>query len=167
MSKLRRHFVPGDVYFLTCVTLGRKPILLDYAPIFLSVLDQFRRTIPFDLIAFVILRDHLHLILDPLKSRPDLILQRVKLSFTSRVQASVSIKRASLWQRRYWDHKIRDQRDLNRHLDYIHFNPVKHGLVDDPANWEYSSYRTYVEQGYYPENWARAEKPVFEGEFGE
>jgi putative transposase len=59
----------------------------------------------------------------------------------------------TIWQRRFWEHRVRDNDDLHRHLDYIHFNPVKHGLVTNPADWPYSTFHRYEKQGLYPPNW--------------
>ena len=61
---------------------------------------------------------------------------------------------AGFWQRRYWEHLIRDETDLNNHIDYIHYNPVKHGYVEDPINWDLSSFKKYCERGNYAVNWA-------------
>jgi putative transposase len=62
-------------------------------------------------------------------------------------------REAGIWQRRYWEHTVRDEQDLNRHLDYIHYNPVKHGLVETVAAWPWSSFHRYMRDGYYPEDW--------------
>jgi putative transposase len=58
-----------------------------------------------------------------------------------------------IWQRRFWEHLIRDEKDFNRHCDYIHYNPVKHGLIDDPKKWECSSILQFIEEGLYPQDW--------------
>lgn len=75
--------------------------------------------------------------------------------------------KGKIWQNRFWDHIIRDQDDMNRHLDYIHYNPVKHGLVDDPFLYEYSSLNLFYKHGYYQRDWGVKEEPIIEGEFGE
>jgi putative transposase len=62
-----------------------------------------------------------------------------------------------IWQRRFWEHAIRDEEDFARHADYIHFNPVKHGYVTRPLDWPYSSFRRFVKQGIYPEDWAASD----------
>lgn len=64
-------------------------------------------------------------------------------------------KERGIWQRRFWEHRIRDQEDFNRHCDYIHYNPVKHGLVDLPVEWKHSSFRKFVEKGLYHESWGQ------------
>jgi putative transposase len=72
-----------------------------------------------------------------------------------------------IWQRRYWEHTIRDERDYAAHMDYTHFNPVKHGLVEQPADWPFSSFRRCVERGVYPTGWMRGgEEPGETGERG-
>jgi putative transposase len=71
-----------------------------------------------------------------------------------------------IWQRRFWEHTIRDEDDFARHVDYIHFNPVKHGHVEYPADWPYSSFHRFVRLGLYPEAWASDPKEQ-EGRFGE
>ena len=82
--------------------------------------------------------------------------------------AAKSLSRASrresaYWQRRFWEHAIRDQRDYNAHMDYIHFNPVKHGLVSAPKDWEYSSFHRLAEQGKYDREWGSAAEMDFMG----
>ena len=62
---------------------------------------------------------------------------------------------AAIWQRRFWEHTIRDEVDLARHIDYVHFNPVKHGLVEDTADWPWSSFHRFARTGYYPDNWGK------------
>jgi putative transposase len=58
-----------------------------------------------------------------------------------------------VWQNRFWEHLIRDDRDLQTHLDYIHYNPVKHGLVESPKDWPFSTFHRYIKEGSYPGNW--------------
>lgn len=83
------------------------------------------------------------------------IMQSVKLRYTHRYKKRYNIRgQATLWQRRFWDHIVRDQDDLNRHLDYIHVNPVKHGYAKRPLDYPFSSMRNYVERGVYPPDWA-------------
>ena len=70
-----------------------------------------------------------------------------------------------IWQRRFWEHLIRDDKDYERHVDYIHFNPVKHGFVKRPVDWEYSSIHRYIQQGVVASDWAVRDKVM--GEYGE
>jgi len=71
-----------------------------------------------------------------------------------------------IWQRRYWEHTLRDEMDFERHCDYIHFNPVKHGYVSKPKEWAYSSFQRFVRLGFYPNDWATAVQ-FEQDEFGE
>lgn len=75
-------------------------------------------------------------------------------------------RESTLWQRRYWEHQIRNEADFERHMDYLHYNPVKHGLVKDVKDWPYSSFHRYLAAGAYGENWAMA-SPSDEVGFGE
>jgi putative transposase len=99
------------------------------------------------------------------------ILQSVQRSYTFEYKDRYGITGSlSLWQHRFWDHVIRDDRDLNEHLDYVHWNAVKHELVDRPEDWPYSSYRNWVEKGYYEIGWGHVEPEVLrraEAAFGE
>jgi putative transposase len=70
------------------------------------------------------------------------------------------MKSGQVWQNRFWDHILSDQEDLNRHIDYIHYNPVKHGLTDDPLEWEHSSFRVYRSRGFYSDGWGVTDDPT-------
>jgi len=88
------------------------------------------------------------------------IVQAVKLRFTHRYKKDAGIStHLGVWQRRFWDHIIRDQEDFNRHLDYIHYNPVKHGYVSDPLEFEWSSFGAYLERGKYRRGWGCVGEP--------
>ena len=69
-------------------------------------------------------------------------------------------KEAAIWQRRFWEHTILDDDDLHNHFDYIHYNPVKHGLVSDPADWPWSSFLRFVKSGYYSQDWCAGDKII-------
>src|SRR5512146_1212838 len=156
----RRVYVPGGTYFFTIVTYERRPIL--WTPEAVEKLrEAFRYTIerhPFTLVASVILPDHMHFIWTlPEESRDfstrwRLIKSHFSRNWHSKGTISESESRqkkgeADVWQRRFWEHMIRDEVDLSNHVEYIHYNPVKHGLVSSPADWEYSSFRKYVRDG--------------------
>jgi len=121
-----------------------------------------REAKPFQIDAMVVLPEHLHSIwtLPPNDSDYPGRWKAIKSIFTRELEKSgVSVGKrqdgsALIWQRRYWEHTIRDADDLNRHIDYIHFNPVKHGLVERVIDWPYSSFHRYVGQGLLPPNWA-------------
>ena len=76
-------------------------------------------------------------------------------------------RESTLWQRRYWEHQIQDEADYQRHVDYVHWNPVKHRIVDSVHEWPYSTFHRYVARGVYPEKWGGLEKDVVTGVYGE
>jgi putative transposase len=167
MSKLRRYCQEGNQYFITCVTFKRRPILHKHADILAAAIQKTKLKTLFAIPAWVILPDHFHAVIEP--ALPDLssIMQRIKLAFAADYNRCVERQFGRVWQHRFWDHVIRDQYDFNRHIDYIHYNPVKHGLVDRPGDYEHSSYRKFREMGYYDEDWGVREDLKFKGNFGE
>ncbi len=153
MSNYRRLYVPGGNFFFTVVTHRRQPIFSDdYAVQVLreSFLYAQKRK-PFNILAAVIMPDHLHCIWTLPNDDADYSTRWQLL----KTHATRKLKRRPLWQNRFWEHAIRDENDLHRHLDYIHFNPVKHGYVSKPADWPWSSFRRFVERGYYPVDWGQ------------
>lgn len=162
----RRAFVPGGSYFYTVVTEGRRPILASTAAI--ETLREAFRVVraqrPFDLSAIVVLPEHLHCIwtLPPGDADFATRWRLIKTWFTRHADPALRVlpdrARAAkgeqaLWQRRYWEHLLRDETDYARHADYIHYNPVKHGHVARPLDWPYSSFRRQSEDGIYPADW--------------
>ncbi len=109
----------------------------------------------FDLIAYSILPDHIHCIIKPLNIEDySKIVKSFKYSLTKNYNVGlVNPTYKKLWQNRFWEHTIRDENDLNIHLDYIHYNPVKHGYVQCVKDWECSSFNKFVEQNLYDMNW--------------
>ena len=79
----------------------------------------------------------------------------------------ISKRERGIWQRRYWEHLIRDEVDFQRHVDYIHYNPVKHGYVDNPIDWQYSTIHKYIESGIYPKDWGNGKQLTDNHNFGE
>ncbi len=164
MSNLRRYYATGQVYFTTHVTYRRAPILAGNELLLLDAFNRVRRRHSFLLLAWAIMPDHFHAILIPRYNDLSEIARRVKLSFSYRYKRIRADRRGRLWQYRFWDHVIRDDEDMRRHTQYIHFNPVKHGLVEDPAAYPWSSYHRFCEDGEGP-----VVKDVIagQGEFGE
>jgi putative transposase len=129
---------------------------------------------PFTIDAVVVLPDHFHIIMTLPAGDSDYPnrWKLIKRRFTTAVaKAGVEIARHrngehALWQRRYWEHTIRDDRDFERHVDYIHFNPIKHGLVTRVRDWPHSSFHRYLRLGLLPEDWGGEFSPEQEG-FGE
>jgi len=167
MTNIRRYFKQGNVYFLTHVTHGRIPILIDQFDLVWLAIQSGKEETPFDLIAWVVLPDHLHIVIDPLDNDLSSLMKRIKLSFSTSYRKRVSMRAGRVWQYRFWDHIIRDQQDFNRHIDYVHYNPVKHGLAANPFQWDYSSFHRYFKEGYYREDWGAKELLEFQGAFGE
>lgn len=178
MSEYRRANTKGGTYFFTVVTHRRQKILLDdhVRHALREGIEKTRIAFPFQINAWVLLPDHLHCIWTLPEGDADfakrwgMIKRHVSQSCAHLVKgdeqpASSKLKRneSNFWQRRYWEHKIRDEADLARHLDYIHWNPLKHGLVDTVQHWPYSTFHRFVAEGVYPENWcgnARAENDL-------
>ncbi|MDE5446916.1 transposase [Bradyrhizobium sp. CSA207] len=174
MVRYRRNFVCGGTFFFT-VTLDdrRSSALVEHAGQLRAAFRTTRAERPFTIDAIVILPDHLHAIMTLPDADSDFSgrWRRIKSSFTHQLATSgAPISRnhrgeLSLWQRRFWEHTIRDDADFGRCADYIHFNPVKHGLVASPIDWPYSSLHRYVRAGLLPSNWGGASE--IDGNFGE
>ncbi|WP_456725148.1 MULTISPECIES: REP-associated tyrosine transposase [unclassified Bradyrhizobium] len=174
MVRYRRNFIPGGTFFFT-VTLDdrRSRLLVDHAAALRDAFGTARRERPFTVDAVVVLPDHLRAILTLPQGDPDFAgrWRRIKGHFSSQLlAASIELKRRpngelALWQRRFWEHTIRDENDFARHVDYIHFNPVKHALVPCVSNWPYSSFHRYVRAGLLPRDWGGDAADV--GNFGE
>jgi putative transposase len=147
--------VPGGCYFFTVVTHQRRQIFREAANVSLlrSAFRHIRSRHPFELEAIVVLPDHLHCLwrLPPNDSDYSSRWREIK-KFVSR-RLPEPERRKGIWQPRFWEHTIRDDLDWERHLDYIHFNPVKHGWVDTPHEWPWSSFHIAVKRGWYPRDW--------------
>jgi putative transposase len=119
-----------------------------------------------ELMAWAILPDHFHVIVNCEKVSVSSYVQSVKQSFSAKYRAQTA-HRNRVWQLRFWDHIIRDERDFRNHLDYIHYNPVKHGLVVDSFSYPFSSASVFLKRGQYERDWGVLRSPEFNGEFGE
>jgi putative transposase len=154
--KFRRYYVPASAVFITQVVQDREPIFRDVKNInlLLKILNNVKELHPFVLLGYVFLADHFHLIVQPSgQSNFSDIMHSLKPNFTREYKRQLglnSTQSMNFWQKRFWDHVIRDDRDLENHLHYIHFNPVKHGYTDDPKVWEHSSYIEWEKRGLYP-----------------
>ena len=162
MVRYRRAVVPGGTFFFT-VTLAdrRSSVLVDHVGLLRSAFRQARGRRSFAVDAIVVLPDHLHVILTLPAGDSDFSgrWKAIKAAFTRSVVATgLTIARDHrgeylLWQRRFWEHTIRDDPDFERCANYIHFNPVKHGLASVPVAWPYSSLHRYVRAGILPSDW--------------
>ncbi|WP_156863539.1 REP-associated tyrosine transposase [Casimicrobium huifangae] len=165
MVAYRRNFVAGGTYFFT-VTLRdrRSPLLVERIEDLRAAYHRVRCERPFTTDAIVVLPDHLHCIwtLPPGDADYAGRWKAIKARFTSACRrAGVALTRDDagaydLWQRRYWEHTIRDERDFEGQVNYIQYNPVKHGHADTPGGWPHSSFHRYVRNGLLPPNWAVA-----------
>ena len=162
----RRAFLPGGTFFFTLVTYQRCPILStpDAVDLLRNAFRYTLKQMPFTVVASVILPDHMHFIwtLPPESSDYSTRWRLIKSHFTrnwcakesiSEIASRVQKGEKDVWQRRFWEHLIRDEIDLTRHVEYIHYNPVKHVLVKSPGEWKYSSFLKYVHDGIYPPDW--------------
>ena len=172
--RYRRLFQPGASYFFTLVTHERSPIFRDAAAV-----ELYRRAVhkvqaarPFSLEAEVILPDHVHLLVTLPEEDADFPtrVRLIKTAFTrsihrhrqshdDRSDSRIAKGEQGVWQRRYWEHMIRDERDFQAHLDYIHINLVKHGLVAAASDWPHSTFLAWVERGTYEPWWGSDEMP--------
>jgi putative transposase len=162
MSEYRRHYQTGGTYFFTVVTQQRKNILIlpDHITRLHSAIDQVRKRYPFSLEALVILPDHLHCIwrLPDRDSNYSLRWRLIKGYFSIGFSHPANQRgEKEVWQRRFWEHLLRDEADWRRHMDYIYYNPVKHGYVNRPIDWPHSSFRQAIQDGNYDPGWGVVE----------
>jgi putative transposase len=146
---------------------NRIPILINNFDMFWKSLQKVKGIIPFELIAWVVMPDHIHIIINPYENDLSRLVRRIRLSFSANYRKSMNTKSGRVWQYRFWDHVIKNMDDMNRHIDYIHYNPVKHGAAGSPFEYPYSSFHDYFKRGYYSQDWGSSEELVFEGKFGE
>jgi putative transposase len=163
MSRYRRAKIGGGTFFFT-LTLADRP-----GDLLVRHIDRFRQAYkfaaghyPFETIAICVLPDHLHAIwsLPAADLNFPLRWSLIKSKFSRglprpglRSRSQIEKRDKGIWQRRYWEHVIHDDGDLTRHIDYIHYNPVKHGHVSQVRDWPYSSFHRYVAQGLLPPDW--------------
>jgi putative transposase len=165
MVNYRRARIAGASYFFTvnCAERHGNRLLIENIDLLRECFRKVMRAHPFELDAVVILPEHLHCIWtlpegdDDYKTRWALIkagFSRALPPIEHRSESRMNRGERGIWQRRYWEHLIRDERDFEQHADYIHWNPVKHGWVKRVADWPYSSFHGYLRRGHYPAEWA-------------
>jgi putative transposase len=165
MPNFHRYYVPDAVIFITNVTNKRIPYLESAENIDLlwTVLRKVKEIHPYSLLAYVILPDHFHWLMrvESTGGNFSQVMRSIKANYTLEYKKKYEIEKPfTLWQSRFWDHVIRNERDLEQHFDYIHWNPVKHGYAKDPAEWVHSSYQHWFTRGYYPDEWGRGLEPA-------
>ena len=165
MRTYTRFHLPGAIYFFT-VNLAERhnnPLLTTHIENLRTAFRTVKQSHPFDIEAMVVLPDHLHCLwrLPPDDFNYSTRWRLIKAHFSRQLPQGEAISPSrtrkgerGIWQRRYWEHAIRNERDLHNHLDYLHYNPVKHGHVSRVADWPHSSFHRYVKEGFYPTDWA-------------
>ena len=170
--RYRRSIVPGGCYFFTVKLEARgSRLLVDHAYVLKKAVREVRASHPFDVNAWVTMPDHLHAVLT-LPQGDDRIALRwsmVKAGFAKRMDVGEAVSRGghahgerAIWQRRFREHLIRDDVDLQRHIDYVHYNPVRHGYVSRAADWPFSSMHRFVRLGTMSIDWGGT-TPVRQG----
>ena len=176
MPRYQRALVPGGRFFFTVTIADRTDDLLvrEIARLqhsYRSIAERY----PFETLAICILPDHLHAMWSLPEGDSDFSgrWSLIKSGFArglarpSKLSSrQISKREKGLWQRRFWEHAIRDERDYARHLDYIHFNPVKHGLVSRVCDWPHSGFHEFVARGELPQDWGGDAREIV-GSFGE
>ncbi|MBW2207699.1 MAG: transposase [Deltaproteobacteria bacterium] len=183
MPEYRRNYQKGGTYFFTVVTYRRLAVF-DNDDAVTILRESFKACMhnkPFKIDAIAVLPDHLHCIwtLPSDDENYSVRWKEIKADFTKQCIQSRKINTPTptasmvkkgekgIWQRRFWEHTITDDRDYAIHCDYLHYNPVKHGLAAKPYDWPYSSFRRFVDKGVYPRNWGEVEFQFPKGLGGE
>lgn len=176
MPNYRRDWTPGATYFFTVTLLHRQDndLLVQKIDVLRESVRSVRKRHPFTIHGWVVLPDHLHCVLELPPQDADYATRwrLVKADFSKNIHATefrseVRRRRGErgIWQRRFWEHRIRDERDFRAHMDYVHINPVKHGLVDRVMDWPYSTFHWLVKMGIYPLDWGGGfEKALGDGD---
>jgi len=171
MPNYRRAWAPGGTYFFTVNLWRRKnsTLLLHHIDVLRDAIRWTRNRYPFLINGWVVLPDHMHCIITLPEQDTDYALRwrLIKTQFSKNIdddewRPASRQKRGErgIWQRRYWEHSIRDEQDFVAHMNYVHFNPVKHGLVARVCDWPYSTFHRLVQAGVYPLDWSCESDPV-------
>ncbi len=148
-----RYYDPGQIVFITQIVKDRKPIFNNRGmfDLLIETLTNVKVLYPFTMLAYVFLPDHFHILIRPTgQGNFSQVMHSLKSNFTRAYKQK--IKQTSeiiFWQKRFWDHVIRDEQDLENHIHYIHYNPVKHGYVEDMKAWKFSSFQEWQKRGLY------------------
>lgn len=171
MVNYRRNFLPGGIFFFTVTIRNRNSTLLvNKINLLQKAVQKVKLQLPFQIKAYVILPEHLHMIwqLPVDDSNYSLRWQKIKALFSKSVNRStIKLSRTKhnellLWQRRFWEHTIQDNLDFENHFNYIHYNPMKHGLVQSLSDWPYSSFHYYVQSGLLSKHWERGDLMIMD-----
>ena len=176
MVQYRRNLLKGGTYFFTVTLINRSSnLLIQHINLLREAVKVVQQNHPFEIVAWVVLPDHLHAVWQlpiddcdystrwrAIKSHFVRALKKKDVLVNMRADGS-----ALVWQRRFWEHTIKNEDDLRRCVDYCYINPVKHGLVKVVADWPNSSFHSDVKRSIYPANWAGINIAIEEGECGE
>jgi putative transposase len=168
MPRYIRAQQPGGTFFFTVVTHQRRKLFYEVnnRVILRTIIMEIKSTYPFNIDAWVLLLEYLHCIWTLPEGDMDFSKRwgLIKAKFTKELKGQLT---TPIWQNRFWEHLIRNDQDFQRHMDYIHYNPVKHGLVKSPKDWPSSTFHRYVQQGLYSFNWGEGVSFQTANEFGE
>ncbi len=167
MTEYRRLKLPNHPVFITIVTFNRNPLLISNIELLRESFNIAMQKHDFEIFASVVLPEHIHLILNlPETTNYSSVIALVKSYFSRGLkddellkingklsQSKINKREKGVWQRRFYEHTIRDEQDLYNHLNYIHYNPVKHSLVKNVRDWKYSSFPKFVKKYWYESDW--------------
>jgi putative transposase len=169
MPDYRRWRVEGGCYFFTVNLLNRRQhLLIEQIDLLRTAFRTVRQEHPFHIDAIVVLPEHLHCVLTMPAADADYSVRwsEVKKAFSRGLPATENRSRIriragerGIWQRRFWEHVIRDDRDFAAHVDYIHYNPVKHGYCKRPVEWPHSSIHDFIRRGVLTNDWGTSGPP--------
>lgn len=175
MTEYRRIWSPGATWFFTVNLANRQSrLLIDNIETLRASFLHVREAHPFRTIAMVVMPEHIHALWELPPGDTDFAMRwrLIKAGFSRRMPVVPNLRPSlirkqerGIWQRRYWEHLIRNEDDMQRHVDYIHFNPVKHGHAQHVKDWPHSTFHRYVEKGWLSKNWGMAGDSI--GNFGE
>jgi putative transposase len=171
MRTYQRANIPGATYFLTFNLADRHAnnLLVEHIEVLRLAFARVHVTWPFTTHAIVVLPEHIHWLVELPEEDADFStrVRLIKTNFSRNLPKTESIhpsrirkNERGIWQRRFWEHVIRDELDFNRHMDYVHFNPVKHGHVARARDWPFSSFHRCVERGLYDVDWGDSDEPI-------
>lgn len=162
-------FTENSYIFTTITTNKQRHILIDDMALLQSSIKKAHYNFGFDIIAICVLPDHIHMIIKVYNANDySNILRQIKTHFSKNFDINKILGEENsngemdkqdleIWQKKHWEHKILSQENLYRHIDYIHFNSVKHGYVETPKDWEYSTFKNFVDKKYYDIEWCNTE----------
>ena len=175
--RYRRVKITGGTYFFTLNLAERKKtLLIDHIDILRHIVNKVKQRHPFKRDAMVILPDHLHAMITLPNGDNDYATRwmLIKQGFSRQIPKTEKINKSrktrserGIWQRRYWEHLIRDEYDYEKHVDYIHYNPVKHGYVKQAVEWKYSTIHRYINEGILHPCWGYTGEDSNEAFYGE